>query len=412
VKTLYICYFGLREPLVQTQVLPYLRQLSAGGIKVSLLTFDSSELSQKEREGWRNQLSRQGIRWFSLKYHKRPSLPATLYDIVAGTLLASRLVRREGIEVVHARSHVPAAMAALTKKISACRMVFDIRGFFPEEYVDAGLWPAGGLLYRLTKRAEKRLLGSSDACVVLTKRAREIVRSSPALPASVPVEVIPCCVDLQRFAGANGCREQMRKQLGVEARRVIVYVGAMGGWYLSEEMADFLALAHELDQSTFALILTQSSLSEVAGRLSRRGMSDSDFLVVTVAPGQVPHYLAAADLAFCFIKPSYSKVSSSPTKIAEYLASGLPVVCNAGIGDVDEVLSGDRVGVMVRDFSPEAYAQAICDAEALRSEPGIAERCRASARAHFDLLSVGGPRYRSVYEALAMPPHRNGSRPR
>ena len=34
-KTLYICYFGLREPLVQTQVLPYLRELLREGEKGS-----------------------------------------------------------------------------------------------------------------------------------------------------------------------------------------------------------------------------------------------------------------------------------------------------------------------------------------------------------------------------------------
>jgi hypothetical protein len=35
--TLYLCYFWLNEPLVQTQVLPYLRQLQKDGIKVSLM---------------------------------------------------------------------------------------------------------------------------------------------------------------------------------------------------------------------------------------------------------------------------------------------------------------------------------------------------------------------------------------
>ena len=39
-RTLYLCYFGLREPLVQTQVLPYLRQLAGQGIGVCLLTFE------------------------------------------------------------------------------------------------------------------------------------------------------------------------------------------------------------------------------------------------------------------------------------------------------------------------------------------------------------------------------------
>ncbi len=39
--TLYLCYFGLREPLVQTQVLPYLREIKKiDDLKVSLLTFE------------------------------------------------------------------------------------------------------------------------------------------------------------------------------------------------------------------------------------------------------------------------------------------------------------------------------------------------------------------------------------
>ncbi len=399
-KTLYICYFGLREPLVQTQVLPYLRELAEGGIDVTLLTFEPKAPTSAERREWEERLCDQGLRWLFLRYHKRPSLPATLYDITAGALLATRLVRREGIDVIHARSHVPAAMAGLAKRLSKCRMLFDIRGFFPEEYVDAGVWPAGGMLFRLTKRAEKKLLVASDGCVVLTDRAREVLRSNPDLPKWVPIEVIPCCVDLQRFAAVNGCRQSIRKQLGVGNRHVMVYVGSMGGWYLSQEMADFLVAAHETDPCTFGLFLIQNSSFDLAGYLSRRGLKQEDFQIFSTSPEQVPKYLAAADFAFCFVKPCYSKISSSPTKIAEYLAAGLPVICTAGIGDVNEVLTADRVGVLVRELVPCAYAQAIQEVESLCREPGIRERCRASARAHFDLRNIGGHRYRSVYRNL------------
>ena len=95
-KSLYLCYFGLREPLVQTQVLPYLRQIGFGGVDTSLLTFEPrmrSCWSRGEIEDWSSRLSSERIRWFSLPYHKRPTLPATLYDIARGALLASRIAR-------------------------------------------------------------------------------------------------------------------------------------------------------------------------------------------------------------------------------------------------------------------------------------------------------------------------------
>ena len=106
-------------------------------------------------------------------------------------------------------------------------------------------------------------------------------------------------------------------------------------------------------------------------------------------------------MALSFIKPCYSKLSSSPTKIAEYLACGLPVVSSAGIGDVDAVIEGDRVGVLVRRFDRDAYAEAL---EAVEASPARGRPRRpvpASARDRFDLEEVGGARYRRLYQRLA-----------
>ena len=388
-STLYLCYFGLREPLVQTQVLPYLRQLVAAGVEVFLLTFEPEPVRtwpEGEVERRRSQLAAEGIRWESLIYHKRPSLPATLYDIAAGARRAARLVREHDIDIIHARSHVAAAMGAAAKRLTGKQFIFDIRGFFPEEYVDAGVWPAGGFLYRLVKAAERRLLAAADGFVVLTEKARDILFPGAAGmdgEARRPVEVIPCCVDLKRFAGADAAaRERVRRELNVEGRRVVVYVGALGGWYMTEEMADFLAAAHRQDGETFSLVLTQSPPEMIGPLLSARGVAEKDFLISKVSPAEVPQYLAAADLALSFIKPCYSKLSSSPTKLAEYLASGLPVVCNAGVGDVDEVVESDGVGVIVREMNDAAYEEALRAVDALRRDPetgGTLPRERARA---------------------------------
>jgi len=392
----------LREPLVQTQVLPYLRELIRGGIGVHLLTFEprgNRAWGKGAREEWRARLESQGIQWRSLEYHKRPSLPATLYDIAAGALTAVRLVRREEIDVMHARGYVPAAMGALAKWRAGGKLIFDIRGFMAEEYVDAGVWPEGGLLYRLTKMAEKRLLRASDGFVVLTEKARKTL--FPPDGERRPVEVIPCCVDAERFrAFDEESRDDLRRKLNLEGRRVIIYVGALGGWYLTDEMAELMAIARCKDASTFSMVLTQSPPEMVIRRLSALGMSESDYLVRKVAPEDVPRYLKAADFAVLLIKPCYSKISSSPTKIAEYLASGLPVISNAGIGDLDDLIAEDNVGALLDAFNWESYEQALEKMGRLLLDQGVAERCRESARKRFDLASVGGARYRRLYRRM------------
>jgi glycosyltransferase involved in cell wall biosynthesis len=399
--SLYLCYFGLREPLVQTQVLPYLRELRKDGHRISLLTFEPNwnKWTAAERSEWRERLAAEGISWIARTYHKRPTLPATLYDIAMGAWTAGRYARREKVDLCHARGHVPALMGLWAGKLSHAKLLFDIRGFLPEEYVDAGNWPADGFLFRGLKRVERRLLTAADGFVVLTEKAQKILFTDDELR---PVQVIPCCVDLEKFVPSSGIdRDALRAELGIGDRVVMVYSGGLGGWYLSDAMADLFAEAHQQDPRSFALILTQSDPAGFTGSLRARGFSASDFLIRRVSPTEVPRFLSIADRGLMFIKPSYSKQASSPTKLAEYLACGLPVICNAGVGDVDEVIETDRVGVLIRDFTPGDYREALARADALLREAEVAGRCRTSAEKRFDLAAVGGERYRSLYRMLA-----------
>ena len=401
---LYICYFGVREPLVQTQVIPYLRELVKDDIKISLLTFESSTLSPEDDAKTKDALAEQGIDWHRLRYHKRFSVIATAYDILRGALFVRGFVRSRKPDILHGRVHVPTLMGALGRKLSRHKpkLLFDIRGFFPEEYTDAGVWPEGGLLYRTAKRVERWLLKDADGFVVLTEKARGILfpgsAESGLEAGGRPVEVIPCCVDLSRFGTANSeTRSAVRKEYGINDRFVVAYVGAFGGWYLTQETADFLGVVKQKRPDAFALILTQSPPAMIEGLLQEQGYGPNDMLITKVLPADIPRYLSAADAAVSFIKPCYSKQASSPTKNAEYLACGLPIVANAEVGDVDLLVKDNNVGALVNDLSPTGYANAIDEIQRLGD---ISDRCRIVARNEFDLESVGGVRYRRLYRRL------------
>ena len=404
VKTLYVCYFGIQQPLVQTQVLPYLRELRREGVEVSFLTFEPAP-APDEFSKIKDQLTAEGIDWSWLRYHKRLSALATAWDIFRGSLFVRRFISTQRPDVLHGRVHVPTLMAALGRKFSRHKpkLLFDIRGFFPEEYTDAGIWPEGGLLYRSAKRVERWLLKESDAFIVLTEKAREIL-----FPESKdggydrygrPVEVIPCCVDLSRFRLAEtGSRKELREKIGAGDRPVVVYVGSFGGWYLTDQMVDFFSSARERDPRTFVLILTQRDADAVGQKLRDAGFADADFHVASVPPEEVPSYLSAADMAISFIKACYSKLSSSPTKIAEYLAAGLPIVANSGVGDIDALIRDNEVGFILKDLDRESYLEALPMMDSL--SPKLSERCRILAEKEFELHAVGGARYNSIYRRL------------
>ena len=407
-KTLYICYFGLREPLVQTQVLPYLRELARGGVVVSLLTFEPDMRGAWDERATRDaraSLADEGIEWFALPYHKSPSAPATLYDILAGAWKAARLVRKRGIDVLHARAHVPMAMALLARWLAPCRTIFDVRGLMAEEYADAGVWREGSKVYRAVKWLERAGLRRADQVVVLTERMRAWLSES-GLARTEKVTVIPCCVGLSRFEGdgakeTEGISERNVIDEGGAERFEVVYAGAATGLYLLEEMARFFLAVRALRPRAFFRVLTRSDAGRVSEVLKRAGLSTEEFRVGAVEPSEVPVYLKRARLGLSFRKASFSQIAASPTKIPEYLAAGLPAVSNEGIGDTDELLERERVGVVVRGFTSEDYAEASARAVSLAEDADAPARCSDAARRHFDLVTVGGARYLSVYRRIA-----------
>jgi glycosyltransferase involved in cell wall biosynthesis len=408
-RSLYICYFGVREPLVQTQVVPYLRELASQGHQISLLTFDTKEakkaVSDDEIE---RQLADQGIEWNSLRYHKRFSVLATTWDLLIGAIFVNGYIRKSEPHILHGRAHVATLIGAVARKFASRKpkLLFDIRGFMPEEYTDARIWPENGLLYRLSKRVEKWLMKEADGFIVLTEKARAIhfieSKTTGFDQAGRPVEVIPCCVDIDRFDRSAGKsqRAAVRKSLGVKEQLVMVYVGSFGGWYLTSEMLEFAKKVREIRPDVFFLILTQRDVQKAESMLVEKGFPAGSFLVTSASPTEIGKYLCASDFAISFIKPCYSKLASSPTKLAEYLAAGLPVVSNSGIGDVDELLKEERVGVCFDEFENESYRIAFEAVIKMRSEADLTERCQNAAAKHFDLEKVASIRYRRVYKDL------------
>ncbi len=398
-RTLYICYFGLREPLVQAQVLPYLRELIKDGIDVYLMTFEPSlreSWSEEEKTQWKDRLQEEGIEWNALAYHKRPSLPATLYDIAAGTIKTVMMAGREKIDVLHARTHIPMAMVLLARLFVSVKTVFDIRGLLADEYVDAGIWRKTSTIFRVVKWLERSGIVKADQIIVLTESMREwLIKEYSIGPTKI--EVIPCCVDFSRFAGF---RKGDQPNKVPSERLEVAYAGSVTGLYMLEEMGKFFLALRKQWPETFLRILTVSPAVAAAERLRRAGLSDDDFWIGAVPPDEVPYHLKRSMLGLSFRKPAFSQIAVSPTKIPEYLAMGIPVVTNAGIGDTDRILKNDGVGVIVEGFHEDAYLRAVEELKELLGDPELPRRCKRSAGRWFDIEEVGGVRYRRVYRKL------------
>jgi glycosyltransferase involved in cell wall biosynthesis len=405
-RVLYISYNGMLDPLGQTQVIPYLRELARLGCQFTLLSFERSaafEAAGKEKlKELHRQLAADNIEWHWLRYHQKPSLPATAYDVMAGIRLGRKLVRQNRIEMVHARAHIPATIALSLKKQFGIKMIFDIRGLMAEEYVDAEHWKKGGVPYRITKAMERRALAAADGVVTLTERIWPIIAGWEGLRGrNVIREVVPCCTDLQLFKFNADERERRRAEFGLQDRLTIVYSGSIDGWYLTEEMADFFAQLLRRNSLAHFLWLTHGNRERITGMMQERSIAPGSYTIRSMSPRDVPSYLSAGDAGLSFIKPCFSKLASSPTKNAEYLACGLPVIINAGIGDSDTLVTEEGLGALVTEFEEAEYTKAISIIENLARDPETTrKRARAAAERFFDVRQCGIERYARLYERV------------
>ena len=117
---------------------------------------------------------------------------------------------------------------------------------------------------------------------------------------------------------------------------------------------------------------------------------------------RMPEELAPGDIGLCTVRPTFSKLASAPTRVAEYLAAGMPLAVLAGVGDLDELIAADGVGVSLAGSDPSSIKAAAEELRSLSADPDIPSRCREVARRRFS-LDHGVESYLRLYRRLAGP---------
>lgn len=392
-QVLYICHNALTEPITQAQVLPYLNRL-ARNHPIVLVSYEKERANSVHRQSRQEELDRVGIRWVPLRYHRYPPVLATAYDLARGLALCIYLVLRYRIRIVHARSYVPSVLALILKRMLGTRFVFDMRGFWADERVDAGLWTERSWLYRLAKWFEHRFLTRADVVVSLTHTAVEAMRRSPGLGTLSPrFEVIPTCTDLQLF-------RPLPRSLSESEPFILGYVGSVGGWCLFETVLECYRVLCSLCPGVRLVVLNCGQHDLIRQSLVAYDIPP-DRVEITALPREaVAQAINRMHAGIFFYKPTWAQTARAPTKLGEFLACGVPCLANAGVGDVERILEGEGVGVILRRFDRQEQEWALARLLELKEDPGIRERCRRVASRYFS-LEDGVRSYSRIYRMLA-----------
>ena len=402
-KILYISYDGMTDPLGQSQVLPYLTGLAKDGYQFTIISFEKKDRFEKNKELISKITNETGIKWEPLSFTTKPPLLSKLYDMLRMRRKVFSLHKKESFDMVHCRGYLTADIGLVLKRKCGVKFFFDMRGFWADEKKDGGAWNQKSFLFRKVyqyyKKKETQFISEADCIISLTEAGKKEIMNWKSYNAKIPLQVIPCCADMDLFSVVTAeQRKQSRSLLGIENERLVLsYLGSVGAWYMLDEMLLlFRHIKYKYPDALF-LFVTHSNPAMILSKAKEMKLNEKDIIITEASRQQVPDFIKASDISVSFIKPVYSKISSSPTKLGEVLAMGIPVISNSGVGDVKPIIENANGGIVIDNFNESDYQKIVSSLEDLLQLKPMEVR---NAIQHIYSLENGIMLYKKMYNEI------------
>ena len=363
----YVTTDSLSEGVGSSQIFPLIQRISQNGLRVQLITYEKLKPNQHFAES----LNELGVDWKPLRFNSGQHFGA-----LRRISELSRTI--SNTKLIHARSDMPAVAALLGKEGP---VLWDIRGLWSDQRSFMETNPMKKRVIKISRGFEWFASTKSVAISTLTHNVVPVLENRyPHLP-NLRI-VVPTAVDLSRFKLS---KEMPPKVIGL-------YSGTFNRYYdliLSKRFTDALNLivptevhwAKPKESPQEYLGVGESRIFESTQQSMAKVLSDYSF-----------------GLSVCRLDAGTSLKAAMPTKIAEFLATGRPVVINKGLGDFDHFLTEFNAGVILdgteNNLKEMAYQLALIISD---SETPI--RCRALAEKYFD-IDLGAQKYLNLYPKI------------
>jgi glycosyltransferase involved in cell wall biosynthesis len=252
--------------------------------------------------------------------------------------------------------------------------VFEVRDLWPESLAAVGAGSEGSLLHRTLGAIAGFLYRRADRIVVVAPAFKDHLIRHWNVPAA-KVSIVENGVETDLFR-LDPAAMEVRKQLKLEDRFLICYIGTMGNAHGLETL---IAAAEELQtalpNAIFLLIGEGADKERIVELAAARGLTNVQFLGQQPRE-RIPAYVSAADVCLVMLKKTELFKTVIPTKLLEYMACERPVIV-AVDGQARQIVEEAGAGVFVEPENSKALVKAILH---LAQDPERRRQMGASGR--------------------------------
>ena len=262
-------------------------------------------------------------------YLFRPPKVSTLFPIYEA-LVITLLCLIYKPEYFIGEMYIPYKLRSLLRFFSPKTQVFaDIHGAVVEEI--SYLHPdTNHKLLKYYSELERNTMNYADRIICQSDEMKNYIIKKYDKKAD-HIVVYRCGYDTNSFNTNQSVRNEVRKELGVNGNELLfVYCGGLHAWQKVEESLLIFLKYHTYNSMSKMLVLTgdQDALRNMLEKDQFKSIRDK-VISFSVPFTSVPRYLNASDIAFLLRDNHMMNAVASPTKLAEYLACGLPIITSA-----------------------------------------------------------------------------------
>jgi glycosyltransferase involved in cell wall biosynthesis len=306
--------------------------------------------------------------------------------MIAG-FIAGLFQRKPDVVVATSPQFFAAVGGWLVAALRRAPFVFELRDLWPASLVAVGAM-RGSLALRFFERLELFLYRRARAVVCVTEAfVEDLVRRGIDRR---KLHVVTNGVDLDQYKPAPRSATFAR-ELGVEGRFVVGYVGTHGMAHALDKVLDAAVILREQSAVHFLFVGDGAEREQLIERARALALVNVTFHP-SLPKGKMPEVWATCDLALVHLRATPLFASVIPSKIFEAMGMGVPIAFAGPAGEASRIVERAGAGVIVPAEDPQALAASI---SALVAEPS---RVNAMARAS----RAAAPLYSRDHLATAM----------
>lgn len=270
-----------------------------------------------------------------------------------------RQLRGEQYDLVWTATIPPVAAGLVGRWVAdlfGARFLYHCQDLYPEIAAHMGLWPRGGLVYRIAERIERKTRQRADLLVTLSNDMANTVREM-AEPRSLAVINNFMLEDFARGCGPNRPPASSKDIVPRGDGKVqIIFAGNLGQFQGLEAVVDAMRLI-ERDRPDLELVLMGEGRALPALREQATGLTNVRFEPHRPFE-EAQRVVAAADIGLVSLEPEIYRYAF-PSKTLTYLGLGLPILAIVeSESELAKMIEAQELGWVSMGRSAKEIAQA------------------------------------------------------